>query len=189
MDYKTYYIEGFSLTIYFRTFNEKRVNEILNTLKGKDYNQVEMSNEDYLNFIYCIIFAKKHYAKDAIEKLVNLFISIEKINSSHQLDIHLALKMMIKYHFDDDNKVRELLTMITKAVHESKMDEVCPYEVEQKSINELRGETSILKTELEQVKSELSQKDSEISQRDSVISQKDSEISQLKEKIRRLEKL
>ena len=93
-----YDIEGFSFRIFFRIFNKKRIYEILNTLMDKDYNQEVLSDAEYLRLIYCIIFAKKPFAKDVIEKASYLFASIEKIKSNHQLDLHMALKMLIKYH-------------------------------------------------------------------------------------------
>ena len=130
----------------------------------KDYNNVEFSNDDYFDFIFALIFAEKHYAQDVVEKLAFLFASIEKIGRNNQLDLHLALKMVIKYRFKNDvEKIEELLTVITKAVDESGIDEISTYEVKQKSIEEL-------KQELSNYKAELSKKDAVISDKDAVIS-------------------
>ena len=115
----------------------------------KDYNNVEFSNDDYFDFIFALIFAEKHYAQDVVEKLAFLFASIEKIGRNNQLDLHLALKMVIKYRFKNDvEKIEELLTVITKAVNESRIDEISTYEVKQKSIEELKQELSNYKAEL-----------------------------------------
>lgn len=147
-------------------------------MSSKDYNQVEFSNEDFINFIHCIIFAKKPYVKKIIEKSAYLFASIENISYSKQLDLHLALKMMIKYHFNgDNNKIEELLTVITKAVNESVSDEISGYEVKQKTNDELRKEISQLKAKDEQSKMKISERGSEISKRDSEISKMGSELS------------
>lgn len=89
----------------------------------------EMSELDFIKLNYSIIFAKDDYAKDVIEKSVNLFISIEKISFEHQLVLFLALKMMIKYHFRDDVvKTKVLLTMITKAVSGNMIEEMPLYQ-------------------------------------------------------------
>ena len=88
-----------------------------------------MSEMDFIRLNHCIIFAKDYYAKDIIEKSVNLFISIEKIKFEYQLVLFLALKMMIKYHFRDNfGKTKELLTMITKAVSDSMIEEMPLYQ-------------------------------------------------------------
>ena len=176
VDKKTYWIEGFSFTIYFAIYNEEKVYEILNNLSLKDYNNVEFSNDDYFDFIFALIFAEKHYAQDVVEKLAFLFASIEKIGRNNQLDLHLALKMVIKYRFKNDvEKIEELLTVITKAVNESRIDEISTYEVKQKSIEELKQELSNYKAEL--------------SKKDAVISQMGDESSKLKRKIDYLEKI
>lgn len=155
---KTYCFEGISFTIYFRVFDKEKIYKILNTLSTKDYNTIEFSDEDYLNFLYSMIFAKPPYAKDFIEKAVGLFISIEKINLNHQFDLHLALKMLIKYHFrGDDDKIEELLTMITKAVPSSKTDELSGYETKRIDLDEARIMASQAKSEAEEYKSMLNE--------------------------------
>lgn len=101
-DYEDYVIEGIPLRIYFRVFNKEKIYKLLNTLKRKDYNKEEFTNTDFIRFTYCLIFAKKTFAKDIIEELVNLFATIEKISLTHQIDLHLNLKMMIKFRFIDE---------------------------------------------------------------------------------------
>jgi len=184
-EYEDYTVEGFSFRIYFRIFNKEKIYESLNTVMEKDYNQEVLSGADYLKLIYCIIFAKKPFAQDVIEKASYLFASIENIKFNHQFDLHLALKMTIKYHFDDDEKIEELLTMITKAVDKSRIDEFGGYEVEQFTIEELEDKISILKAEKSKTQELLSQKDVELSQKDDVISQNREEISKLKEILHR----
>ena len=149
-EFEDYDIEGFSFRIYFRIFNMQKVYEILNKIKQKDYTKEELSNADYINLIFCIIFAKKPYAQDVISKIAHLFATIEKIRFNHQMDLHLALKLAIKYHFrGNDEKIEEFLIMITMAIHESRVDHVTGYEVEQFSIDELKTKNSILKAEYE----------------------------------------
>lgn len=172
-EYEDYVVEGFSFRIYFRIYNKNRIYKLLNMLKRKDYSKVELSNRDYIRFIYCLIFAKKEFAKEIIEELTYLFATIEKIKFVHQLDLHLALKMMIKFRFKDDlTRKEELLTMITKSVHESKHDEVTGYEVKQKSVEELKNELNIK----ERI---ISQKDNIITEQDNIITEKDNRIKKL----------
>lgn len=66
-DYHDYVIEGFPFRIYFRIFNKQKVCEMLNALKEKDYSKEELSNADYIRFIYCMIFAKKNLQKKSLK--------------------------------------------------------------------------------------------------------------------------
>ena len=105
---------------------------------------------------------------------------MENIKFNHQLDLHLALKMTIKYYFSDDEKIEELLTMITKAVDIDRIDEFEGYEVKQYTIEELKAE----KTELQTVNSELQTENTELQTVNSELltknSKKDQEIKRLK---------
>lgn len=166
-EYEDYNVEGFSFRIYFRIFNKKRIYEMLNTLMNKNYSQEVLTDAEYLRLVYCIIFAKKPFAQDVIEKVAYLFASMENIKFNHQLDLHLALKMTIKYHFDDDEKIEELLTMITKAVDKTRIDEFEGYEVKQYTIEELKAAQN--------------EKDARISVLESENTKKDEEIKRLKE--------
>ena len=88
---------------------------------------------------------------------------------------------MIKYYFvDDDEKLEELLTVITNATDTTEIDELGGYEVKQYTIQELKEKNAKLKAEIEELRV---QKDKEISQKDKEISQKDTEIKRLKEYI------
>lgn len=179
-EYDDYVVEGFSFRIYYRIFNKERIYEILNILSKKDYTKEELSDADYINLVFCIIFAKKPYAQDVVSYIAYFFASIEKITFNHQMDLHLALKMTIKYHFrGNDKKIEELLEMITKAIHQSRVDNVSGYEVEQFTIDELRDKYSKLKAE--KVK-ELSLKDEEISLKDEEIKKLKKEVEELKNK-------
>ena len=175
-EYEDYTVEGFSFRIYFRIFNKEVIYKSLNTLMEKDYNQEVLSDADYLNLVYCIIFAKKPFAQDVIEKASYLFASIENIKFNHQLDLHMALKMAIKYYFDDE-KIEELLTVITKAVDASRMDKFGGYEVEQFTIQELEDKISVLKAEKSKHELELSSKEKELSSKEKELSFKEKELS------------
>ena len=181
-EFKDYVVEGFSFRIYFKIFNEEKIYEMLNTLMNKDYYQEELSDAEYLRIINCITFAKKSFAQDVIEKASYLFASIEKIKINHQLDLHLALKIMIKYHFvDDDEKLEELLTVITNAVDTTRIDELDGYEVKQYTNQELKEENTKLKTENEELRVQRDAEKELRVQKDKEISQKDAEIKRLKD--------
>ena len=188
-DYEDYEVDGFSFRIYFRTFNREKIYEMLNRLKRKDYNNEELSNEDYFRLICCLIFAKKEFAKDIIEEIVKLFATIEKISYNHQINLHLALKMMIKFRFGDDlNKKEELLIMITKSVHESQYEKINGYEVEQKSLEELKKDFAQqkieLETKLENIKNKNIQQENELKNIKNKNIQQENEIKKLKKTLK-----
>jgi hypothetical protein len=189
-----YEIDGHPLKIHFILFDKQRIYKILNTLIKKNYTIFNMSEMDFVKLNYCIIFAKDDYAKDVIEKTVELFISIEKINHEYQLVLFLALKMMIKYHFRDDfGKTRELLTMITKAMGGNMIEDIPLYQRTKKRL--LDAENQIIekdKTIAEKDKvisdneSALAEKDKVISDNESALAEKDKEIESLKAEIKAL---
>ena len=207
--YEDYIIDGFSFRIYYRIYDEKKVYKLLNTLKNKDYSKEEMSNKEFLRFAYCLVFAKKPYAKDIVEKLVNLFCSMEHLTHKQQLDLHLSLKTMIKYHFKDElKKQRRLLTMITKAVTELEHEEIIGYESKQMSIEEItlkylkeknrsieRGikleekatQINEKDNQLEEQATQINKQAAQINEKDNQLNMKDVEIDQLKKRIKQLE--
>lgn len=123
-----------------------------------------MPEEDFLSLVHCLIFATKNHAKQVIETVVKIFVSCEHIQEQHQLDLHLSLKTMIKYHYKDKNEIRRLLTMITKAVSEKPLTQVRDYEYlvqsnkdyeiivaeKDKQLSEIKAENERLKEELKQ---------------------------------------
>ena len=80
-----------------------------------------------------------------------------------QTDIYNVMKKLIRLHFrDDENTTRELLTMITKAVHPDTMTKL---------------------TTIEQMTIEIPEKDKKISEKDETISKQSDEIRRLKKKL------
>ena len=140
--------------------------KILNTLSEKDYSKEEMSEADFINLVHCIIFATKEHAKEVIEKIVKIFVSCEKIQDKHQMDLFLALKIMIKYRYDDENDTRRLLSMITQSVSEKQLDQVLGYEelVQKNNDSEIK----------------LAQKDHELAEKDKIITQMKEENEKLR---------
>ena len=71
-DYKTdilhYEIDGIKYTIYLIIFNKEKIYKILNNLKEKDYIRNEFTETDLVNFIHCLVFAKKRLCKRCSQK-------------------------------------------------------------------------------------------------------------------------
>ena len=175
MDYPSkmrFDVDGFEFTIYFRVFDKEKVYKLLNSVIQKDYSKEELSDCDYLKLIFCLVFAKKEFAKDIVEKIVFFFATIEKISLKLQIDLHLALKIMIKYHFKGNyKKIKEMITMITKAIHETKTEEI-------PSLENMKTENYKLKNELKQKDNALQQKDNIIQEKDNALQQKDNALQQ-----------
>ena len=84
-----------------------------------------MSEIEVLDFAYILLFAQENKAKDYSKKIAKLFREVKNLDTNLQLEIHYVLKKLIRLHFrDDEKKTKELLTMITKAVHPELLDEL-----------------------------------------------------------------
>lgn len=81
--------------------DKKRIYELLNTLIEKDYTKEEFKSRDHVRFDHCLIFAKKPYACDVVEKLAVLFTTIKNVTFDIRRDLFSSLCMMVKYHFKD----------------------------------------------------------------------------------------
>ena len=175
-DYKTdelvCKINGEFFTIKIIYFSPEKIEKTINSLCKKDYSKEEMSEADFLKLVHCIIFARKENAKDVIEKAVDIFVSCEKIQDNYQLDLHLALKIMIKYRYKDKKEIRRLLTMITQAVSEKPLSELSHYE----QVVEERNELKIV----------LEQKDQKLIEKDNIITEKDRKIEEVEAENKRL---
>ena len=166
-------IDNDPILIKIISFDEEKINKILSNLMQKDYTNNEISEVDFLKLLYCITFAKEPFAQDVIKKCITLFASIERMEYQHQLDLHLALKIMIKYHFDNENEIRELLSMITKAVNENMIEKIPKYEK--------------LNKDVAKYKNTINEMGKTINEKNQELNKKDEEIKKLKDKISRLE--
>jgi hypothetical protein len=134
-----------------------------------------------LKLAYCLIFAKKEFAKDIIEKIV-FFCNNRKNQIKPSTRFPPWLNIMIKYHFDGNHeKIRELIIMIIKAVHETKTDEIPSLEKMETYNHELECKTARLRAEITQKEKEITKKDKELTQKDNEIRQKDAKIKELLE--------
>ena len=178
-DLLLHHVEGLIFLIRLIIFDEKRVYQLLNTLNEKDYSKEDFSIEDYVLFNYCMVFAKNPYARDITEKLAILFKSIDNIPQDLKIDLHSSLCMMIKYHFGDAKKIKELITMITNAMEDEELEEL-PYK-ERLKIDLAKSEERYFRGEKERLEmlSEISEKNKKLAQKDKKLAQKDKKIAQL----------
>lgn len=89
---------------------------------------------------------------------------------------------MIKYHFDDEEKIKEMLTMITKGILEEELEKLPYYEKMKISLAESEEKFEQSERQRLEMVDKLSQKDTEIAE-------KDTEIAEKEERIEKLEKL
>jgi len=176
-------VDGSAILVLYRLFDEKRLYETLNRLSNIDYTKQAMTEYDFIEWTHCIAFAKGDYAKDYLEKSAEFFTRIEKIDYEYQKCLHLSLKVMIKAFFEDEEDVRRLLTMITKAIRIENVENVCGEELfvkkHEAAVNFFKNEVTELKNEVTEMKKEIAEKDEEIAE-------KDEENLRLKEEIKKL---
>ena len=110
-------------------------------------------------------------------EISQLFSQINRIEPDLELDIHHILKKMIKEHFkDDENKCRELLTMISKSIFKKNLEGLTYKEKTEIRMNDLNQQ-------IEQQEHQLEQKDQQIEQKDEENKKLKKEIEQLKQQI------
>ena len=178
-EYLEFWIEGCKLVIYLRVFDEEKLDEIINTLKNKDFINNEVTEEDYLLFNYCLVFAKKPYIERIIDELVFLFQKMENISLEYQKKLYSGLCLIIKYYYGDNlDKMEELIGMITDVVYDENLDELS--DMDDTTIKMLRKDAMIKKNEagLLELKQELAHMRETVSDKDVVISdyEKDLEV-------------
>lgn len=177
-------IEGIILKIYLIIFDKKKIYEILNTLNKKDYTKENFDEVDYLLFIYILVFAKKPYAQEVIENLVTLFQSLNNIHQDYQLELYLALAVMIKYHFRGNNdKIKEMLTMITEVMQEEVVDELPTEDKKTLEIIELNGKVTKLNGTVNELHGEVNELNGEVNELNGKLSEKDKIIKELRQEI------
>ena len=134
----------------------------LTTLKDIVKSERTLPQKEAMYFPYIAIFAEEKYSKKIMVELSKLFSRITYIEPSIELDIHQVLKKMIKECFqDDENKCKELLTMISESIFQKNLEGLTykeRAEIEMADLNQ-------------KIKQITQQKDKHLEQRDQQIKQ------------------
>ena len=117
-----------------------------------------------------MIFAKKPYACDVVEKLAVLITAIKNVTFDIRRDLFSSLSMMVKYHFKDYKK-GELIKMMLQSV---------PYEQQKALSRDEKREIQFANARrLLNLKEEIiPKKDEDILQGDDVIRQNEQNLLQ-----------
>ena len=122
------------------------IDKNLNTISKKDYSNKEMSELDFIRLMHALIFSSKDKARENIGKVIDIFIS-SKMKHNHFIDLHLALKTMIKYHYSDENEIRRLLTMTTEFMSDEELEKISSIEYRLEKVEQLEAENNKYKKE------------------------------------------
>ena len=164
--------------IIFIVITREEIYERLNILKNKINNNETLTEEESLNFSFIATFVDDEVGKEVMEELCELF-DKTKLDTRLKCELHFVLKKMIKHHFkNDENKIREMLTMITQGISKENyaLVEYAQKEgVEMETINRIIEQTS--KT-IEQKDKALTEKDNTIEQKNKALTEKDNTIEQ-----------
>ena len=85
-------------------YDDKKIEKVLNTLKKKNHFKEEFTGRNHVRFNQEQDFCQKPYACEVVEKLAEMFATIENVTSDIRGDLFYAVSGMIKYHFKDDDK-------------------------------------------------------------------------------------
>ena len=189
-EYYYAYNNLFNIIVYVVKRDE--IYERLNILRNKISNNEKLTIREALNFSFIANFVDDDIGKEVIGELCELFTRTE-LNIQLKLRLHFVLKKMIKYHFKNDvNKIRELLTMITKTIPEEKYEELS---LNESLILKIQDKDNTINSMNETFKLEIQDRDNKINtlhinleKKDNVITKQQSEITQQKDEIKRLKK-
>ena len=167
--------QTFKLRVNIATHEE--ITKRLTILKDIINDKKKISQKEGIYFAYIAIFIKDEYSKEIMIEISQLFSQINQIEPDLELDIHHILKKMIKEHFkDDENKCRELLTMISKSIFKKNLEGLTYKEKTEIRMNELNQQ-------IEQQEHQIEQQDQQIEQQDEENKKLKKEIEQLKQQI------
>lgn len=112
---KCYISHGCVYNVYYHVVDEDEIRKMLNTLRDKVKRQEELTELESLYFASISIFAENPINQQIIEELSHLFEKSIIRDTFLKLHMHQVLKRMIKEIWaHDENKIRELLTVITR---------------------------------------------------------------------------
>lgn len=165
--------ETFSIRVIY--IDMEKIDNILNTISKKDYSKVKFSDADFMRLIHCLVFTTKEEAHRVIERVIDLFIKLKNVmTDDHIMDMHLSLKIMIKYHYKNVDDLRRLLTMITEVMTDEQLRELSTAESKINRLKTQLDETQnaynkIIKEKDMSYKKELEEKNKRIQELESMI--------------------
>lgn len=168
--------------VYYIYVDSEEIQKRLSILTDIVRSNKVLSKTEALNFAYIAIFVKNEEAKEILDKLAQLFRDAKIMESELQMDLHHILKKIIKYEFDDENKIKELLTVITQAITPEEYEKLSSH---QKTILDLEEQKQICI----QQEGKIAEQQNENAQQKSIIAEQQNELEKKDEKIKKLENL
>ena len=170
--------------IHTKVVTYREISKRLTILKDTLKNKRTLPQKEAMYFPYIAIFAEEKYSKKIMVELSKLFSQITCIEPSIELDIHQVLKKMIKECFhDDEDKCKELLTMISKSIFQKNLEGLTYKERAEIEMADLNQRLELRDYQLEQKDQQIvqitQQKDQQIEQKDQQLEQKDQQIVQI----------
>ncbi len=157
--------------IHTKVVTYREISKRLTILKDTLKNKRTLPQKEAMYFPYIAIFAEEKYSKNIMVELSELFSQITCIEPSIELDIHQVLKKMIKECFhDDEDKCKELLTMISKSIFQKNLEGLTYKERAEIEINDLN----------QKIEEITKQKDQQLEQAENENNELRKEIEQLK---------
>ncbi len=126
--------------IYYIYVDSEEIRKRLSILTDIVKSSKVLSQSEALNFAYIAIFVKNDEAKEILEKLAQLFRDAKIKEDELQMDLHHVLKKIIRYQITDENKIKELLTVITQAITPEEYEKLTSH---QKTILDLEEQKQI----------------------------------------------
>ena len=152
-------------------------------LSTKDYSNEELSEVEFLDFLYCIILSKKEYFLNVLYKSIEIIKKIENINPVFKEELFSTICILVKYHFrNNENKKWELITMIAEIWRE--IPEDCN-SIERNIIYNDKLEQTVddLKIIIEDKDNIIENQDAQLKDKDAQLKDKDAKIKKLEEYI------
>ena len=175
--------------IHTKAVTYGEISKRLTTLKDIVKSERTILQKEAMYFPYIAIFAEEKYSKKIMLELSKLFSRITYIEPSIELDIHQVLKKMIKECFqDDENKCKELLTMISESIFQKNLEGLSYKERAEMEMNDLNQRLELRNRQLEQKDKQLEQRNQQLEQRDLQLEQSENENNELRKEIEQLKK-
>ena len=188
---------GMFFQIHTKVVTYEEISKRLTILKDIVENRRTLPQKEAMYFPYIAIFVEEKYSKKIIMELSELFSQITYIEPSIGLDIHQVLKKMIKECFqDDENKCKELLTMISESIFQKNLEGLTYKERAEIEMADLNQRLELRDQQLEQKDQQIvqitQQKNQQLEQitqqKNQQLEQAENENNELRKEIEQLKK-